>query len=509
MIAGVEHVFETNDLFRKFIDAAPLLMCLLDPDLKGVYFNQQWLSFTGHSRDELLGDEWLDDVHPQDRDRVVEVFQEALKTPEKFEVELRLRRSDGEFRHILHACTPQFSEEGQMQHYAAVGVDISARKAAEEALRFSEIRCRALFGPSLGNTAVVDCAGRIVALNDGWLRFARQHGGRLRAVGMGVNYLEVCQESTKSGAHEAAAAYQGIVDVLDGSLPEFTLEYRCPTRAEELWFEMVVHPLHRHEGGAVITHVNITNRRRAELQAQTLLHELAHVSRVAVLGELTASFAHELSQPLTAIQTNAHSAKRLLAQKGHSQEDLAELLSDILADNQRAGKILHQLRALLKKGRVRLKPLKLNKLIHDVSDLLHDEAVLKKVKVSLHLDPHLPRVLGERIQLQQVILNLMVNAFESMRRKHHGKRELTIETCVSGEDQVAILVRDTGTGIPPDQINRIFEPFFTTKSEGLGMGLTICRTMVEAHDGKISVANNPETGVTFRVVLPVPGKENL
>jgi len=509
MTEGLDHIVETNDRFRRIIDSAPLLMCLLDADLKGVYFNHEWLTFTGRAQADLLGDQWLSDIHPQDRDRCIETCRKALDTFEKFDVECRLQRFDGEFRYVHNTGVPQFLEDGRLESYVTTTVDVSARKAAEDALRHSELRCRAVFGPSPGNVAVIDCAGRIIGLNDGWLRFARQQGGRLRSVGVGVNYLEVCQQAIKAGDHDAAAAHQGILDVLDGSSQEYSLEYRCPTRTEEMWFEMIVHPLLRHEGGAIVTHLNITNRRRAELQAQTLLHELAHVSRVAVLGELTASFAHELSQPLTAIQTHAHAAKRILAEKKHTHAEMEELLSDILADNLRAGKILQQLRALLKKDRVRLKSLKLNKLVRDVSDLLHDEAVLKKVKVTLHLDASLPRVLGERIQLQQIILNLMVNGFEAMRKKNIHKRELTLETSMMGNDQVAILVRDTGPGIPEGQIDRIFEPFFTTKTEGLGMGLAICRSMVELHGGKISVANNPEKGVTFRVVLPVLGKGKL
>jgi C4-dicarboxylate-specific signal transduction histidine kinase len=366
-----------------------------------------------------------------------------------------------------------------------------------------------VFGPSIGNVAVIDCAGRIIGLNDGWLQFARQHGGKLRDVGAGANYLEVCQRAMHLGNQEAASAHHGIIEVLGGSVPEFTLEYRCPTKTEELWFEMIVHPLRRQEGGAIITHLNITNRRRAEIQAQSLLHELAHVSRVAVLGELTASFAHELSQPLTAIQSNAQTAKRLMSENDQGRAEIENILGDILADNLRAGKILHQLRALLKKDRLRLKPLKLNNLIRDVADLLHDEAVLKKVNVTLHLNPALPRVEGERVQLQQVMLNLMMNAFEAMRHTNTKHRDLSIQTAALDRDHVVVLVQDTGPGIAAEQIERIFEPFFTTKPEGLGMGLAICRSIVEVHGGNISVANNPEKGVTFRVVLPAARKENL
>lgn len=506
---SLERGTDTRERFRSFADSAPLPMWLFDPELNGIAFNRAWARFTGHSSSDLPGDKWVNEIHAQDRDPFLKAFRKSSTAQDSFSVECRLQSYAGEFHYFLITGTPQFGELGQLQGYVAAALDLTDRKAMQDALRLSEMRCRAVFGPSIGNVAVIDCAGRIIGLNDGWLQFARQHGGKLRDVGAGSSYLDVCQRAMKAGNPEAGLAHRGIVEVLDGSIPEFTFEYSCPTRTEELWFEMIVHPLRRQEGGAIITHLNITNRRRAELQAQSLLHELAHVSRVAVLGELTASFAHELSQPLTAIHSNAQIAKRLLSENSQGRGELEEILGDILADNVRAGKILHQLRALLKKDRVRLKPLKLNNLIRDVADLLGDEAVLKKVKVSLHLDPSLPCVQGERVQLQQVILNLMMNGFEAMRHIDTKHRELSIETGMHGKEHVLILVRDSGPGIPAQQIDRIFEPFFTTKPEGLGMGLAICRSIVEVHGGNISVANNPEKGVSFRVVLPVPGRENL
>jgi len=504
-----ERVAGMNDYFRSFIDSAPLLVCLLDAELKGVYFNQQWIAFTGRQQGDLLGDQWISDVHPYDRERCRDTWRRTLENPQKFEMEYRLRRFDGEFRYVSSTGTPQFSADGQLQCFMNTVLDISARKAAEEALNHSESRRHAVFNSSVGNVAVVDCVGRIIAVNDGWLRFARKQRGRLREVACGVNYLEVCRRAMEAGDADARAVYEGLIKILDGSLTEFILEYRCVTPSEEQWFELIIHPLYRQEGGAIITHLNITNRHRAELQAQTLFHELAHVSRVAVQGELTASVTHELSQPLMAIQTHAQAVKRVIADKNATPADLEELVSDILADNLRAEKILQQLRALLKKDRVRLKPLKLNSLIRDVADLLHDEAQWKKVKVALHLDPALPRVRGERIQLQQVVLNLMLNAIEAMRRSRTNDRQLIIETASANQREVTVLVSDTGPGIPADRMDRIFEPFFTTKSDGLGMGLAICRSIVELHGGGISVANNQGKGVSFTVVLPAVGKENV
>jgi two-component system, LuxR family, sensor kinase FixL len=509
MSTVTESSLEVDDRFRRLVDSAPLLVFMADANMKGIYFNRQWLSFTGRSLSELTGDQWLNEVHPKDRTHCVEVLKTAFDARQQFSVECRLQRYNGEYHSVLNTGAPEFSEDGRFLGYISTAVDVSAQKIAEEAYRLSEMRCRAVFGPSIGNVVVIDCAGRIIAVNDGWLRFSRQQGARLKTVGTGANYLEVCQHAMRLNDHDAAMAINGIVEVLNGSLQEFSFEYRCPEASEEHWFEMIVNPLRRHEGGAIITHLNITKRRTAELQAQGLLQELAHVNRVAVLGELTASFAHELSQPLTAILSNAQVAKRLAGDKASTRSEMDDILSDIIADNLRAGKIIQQVRAMLKKGQVRFKALKLNKLVQDIFNLLRDEAILKRVKVSLVLDPEVSTVWGERIQLQQVVLNLMVNAFESMQDVDITIRQLTIQTGMAGKDNVAILVQDSGPGIPPERLDRIFEPFFTTKPEGLGMGLAICRSIILAHQGEISVANNPDRGVTFRVTLPVFRQGNL
>jgi two-component system sensor kinase FixL len=192
----------------------------------------------------------------------------------------------------------------------------------------------------------------------------------------------------------------------------------------------------------------------------------------------------------------------MLAGKSVAKSKVETILSDIIADNQRAAKIIERLRTLLKKGELRFGLLGINKLIREVSQLLADEAISKEVKVTLALDPDVSFVWGDRIQLQQVILNLMVNAFEAMQSPTVANRRLTIQTCMQDKERVAILARDSGPGIPAAQLAHIFEPFFTTKPHGLGMGLAICRSIVQAHRGEISCVNNPDDGVTFRLALP-------
>lgn len=501
-----ESMSETEERFRHLIDSVPLLIFVSDAAGNGFYFNRQWLAFTGRSPEDLSGNRWMEDIHPEDRAECLEQFNAALGAQQRFSFECRLRRHDGDYHHVLNTCVPDFAADGRILGYIDTAVDITGQKAAEEALRDSEMRCDALFGPSVGNVALVDCSGRITAMNDAWLRFTRRHGHQPK-IGRGANYLEVCRRVMMFADHDARIARDGIAAVLDGSRSDFHLEYRCLGNSEE-WFEMIVHPLRRREGGAIITHLNITSRRRAEMQTQVLSQELTHANRVAALGELTASFAHELNQPLTAILTNAQAAKRLV-ERTRGPRGIEPLLSDIISDDLRAGKIIQSLRAMLKKGPARFRPIKANKLIEDVTTLIHEDAVLRGVQISLLRDPGAPTLWGDRIQMQQVVLNLVMNAFEAMDAPEVTIRRLTIKTQITDKRSIAILVRDSGTGISPERLGRLFEPFFTTKPGGLGMGLVICRSIVRAHRGEISAINNAGGGATFRVVLPAYGKDKV
>lgn len=379
----------------------------------------------------------------------------------------------------------------------------STQAFASGVFRHDENGCRAAFHASVGNAAIIDRAGKIIGANSQWLQFARQHGGEFRKVSIGANYLKACQTAMRQGNRDAFTALNGIMGVLDGSIPEFCLEYSCPAKPDEVWYEMVVHPLRRPEGGAVIIHLNISDRRAAELRALSLAQDLAQINRLAVLGELTATFAHELSQPLAAIRINTEAMKSILLRHAPANQALKQVLSDIIADNVRAGKLIQRLRTMLKRGSPRFKALEVNALIRNVSAVLHGVARSRKVEVSLQLDSRLPLVWGEQLQLQQVFLNLMINAFDAMRRTKIQNRKLSVCTCPVQDGQIEILVRDYGSGIAAEELPRVFAPFYTTKPKGLGMGLAICRSIVETHKGAISVANNPGRGVTFRVVLPI------
>jgi signal transduction histidine kinase len=248
---------------------------------------------------------------------------------------------------------------------------------------------------------------------------------------------------------------------------------------------------------------NALSRKQGELEAQRLRQDLSHIGRVSALGELTASLAHELNQPLTAILTNAQVAQRLLAADAVNLEEVREILSDIVTDDKRAGDIVHRLRSLIKKGDLEFVSLDLNEIVGEVAWLVRSDAILRNVSLSLEFAADLPKVHGDRVQLQQVVLNLVLNALDAMREAGAGERSLVIRTVREGADAVRVAVEDTGTGIDETVGDRMFQPLYTTKAKGLGMGLAIARTIVNAHAGQLGAANNVRGGATFHFTLPV------
>ena len=263
------------------------------------------------------------------------------------------------------------------------------------------------------------------------------------------------------------------------------------------------------DAGATPTRVSglltdITRRKQAEHEIDLQRKELAHLMRVGMVGELSGAIAHELNQPLTAILANAQAARRMLAQTSPDAHEIEDALDDIVRDDNRAGEVIRRLRGLLKKDAGRSEPVDLNGLVEAALRLLHGELVGRTVKVELNLQPGLPHAFGDPIQLQQVLLNLVMNSIEAMGATPPAERVVRITTRSTDQDRIEVVVADRGCGLSPDAKARLFMPFFTTKEHGLGLGLSICSTIVRSCGGELGLTGNARGGATATMTLPLP-----
>jgi signal transduction histidine kinase len=375
------------------------------------------------------------------------------------------------------------------------------RRKFERLLAESQGFGAALFTSIHGQVAVLDRAGTIVAANEAWAMAARHDDVAFGTPHIGASYLEACRTTVRRGEVEAAAIVRGVTAVLDGTAPSFSAEYRIDGADGERWFELLAEPLLRREGGAVVTRVDHTDRRRAELEAGRSREELAHMNRVSTLGELAASLAHEMNQPLTAIRSNVQVAQRLMRSDSPDLDELREILTDLAHDEDRAGQVIRRLRALFQKGQRERVPLDANELIREVARLLQAEIVIRSASLRTYLNKGLPPIQGDRVQLQQVVLNLALNGLDAMRGLPAGERVLTIRSSLE-EAELLIEVEDRGHGIAEADREYVFTPFFTTKATGMGMGLNIARSIVEAHGGSLSLTSKPGAGTSFYVRIP-------
>ena len=494
---GEERLLESESRFRTVADSAPVLIWMAGPDKRCTFFNKPWLEFTGRTVEQEMGDGWVDGVHPDDRSRCLETYAEAFDARRSFELQYRLRRHDGEYRWIADHGVPRYDAEGTFTGYIGSCLDITERLRAEE-------KFRQVFEAAPNAMVMVEEGGRIVLVNAEAEKLFGYTRDELAAepiemlVPVRARHDHFIWRKEFEGKPEARAMGSGrslFARRKDGS---------------EVAVEIGLNPITTADGLLVVASiVDITERRRAEMEAQGLRQDLAHISRVATMGELSAAIVHELSQPLTAIRANAQAGLRLIASGKHTENDLREILEDIVLSDQHAGQVIQHLRSLFKNGDVERRPLLLNNLINDVISLVGSDALLRNVVVHLDLAPRLLLVPGDRVQLQQVLVNLVMNAFDAMADAPDRAGRLVVRTRVLGGRWVQIEVADNGPGIPADKVGSIFDPFVTSKSTGMGMGLSVSRTIVRAHGGKIWAENDAEGGAVFRIVLPaVPGRDD-
>jgi len=248
---------------------------------------------------------------------------------------------------------------------------------------------------------------------------------------------------------------------------------------------------------------DVTEDKQAELDTQVLRQQVAHVGRISMMGQLATALAHEINQPLGAILRNAEAAELFMQETSPDLDEIRAIVADIRQDDQRAGAVIDRMRGLLKRQTLDSRPLDVGELVGDVRALVRADAAARHVKLDVYVPGDLPPVRGDRVHLQQVLLNLVLNGMDAVNGTGGEEQRVSITALLDGAQAVEIAVSDTGTGIPADKLAHVFDPFFTTKPNGMGMGLPISRTIIEAHGGRFWAENNNSGGATFRFTLPI------
>ena len=498
-VTGESELRESESRFQIVADAAPVLIWMSGVDKLCTFFNKPWLDFTGRAMEQEIGNGWAEGVHRDDFERCLQVYTSAFDARQPFVMQYRLRRTDGEYRWISDQGVPRHDPEGRFAGYIGSCVDVTDLVNKDQALRESEERMRmAADAVNLGIWEWDLTSDEIWATN-----------ARRALVGWPASGKVTFNDFMCRLHPDDRDRVQQTINNAVGSGKDFDSEYRLILPDGIVRWMSMRGSIQSDTAGKPARllgiSMDITARKQAELNAERDRAELSHLSRVALMGEMSASIAHELNQPLAGILSNAAAGQRFLDRGNVDQDEIRALLSDIVADGRRASDVVRGIRGMVKKEQVAHRSVDLNEVVMDAVRMASPDAVLHSCALETSLDTDLRPIEADPVQLQQVLLNLLINAFDAMRDTPSSRRKVLIATQSNGDGTVRISVRDHGAGISEQMRDRLFDPFFSTKTEGLGMGLAIVRSIVEAHGGAITAENIDSGGARFEFVLPVSG----
>jgi PAS domain S-box-containing protein len=481
-----------EEKLHQIVNAIPVMAWAAAPSGEMEYLNEPWLEFAGITADQA--NRWLEAVHPDDVASLVRTWEGLLRAGVPGEAEARIRRRDGEYRWFLIRCKPVFTKDGSVVRWYGTNTDIDDRKKAEDRLRHSEMLLAE--GERMSHTGTFcwqlatdeitfsDELGRIFGIERDAVVTIKQVANRLHPEDRKVLALRGGDLRGGDGNSE----YEARIISDDGSVRHL---------------RVVARVLDFPDGHVecIGAGQDFTERRLAEEARDRFRAELSHITRVMSLGTMTASIAHEVSQPLSGIITNANTSLRLLTATPPNVEGALEAARRTIRDGQRASDVVGKVRALFKKRSATLEPLDLNDAAREVVGLIGADLQRSRIALRMDLSNPLPVVEGDRVQLQQVVMNLLRNAVDAI-GDLVNPREIVLRTSTTREGMVELAVRDSGSGIHTADIEQLFATFHTTKSDGMGIGLSVSRSIVEGHNGQIWAFPNKGAGATFGFRLP-------
>ena len=485
--------FHLDELFEQ----APEAIAVLTTDDRIVRVNKEFSRMFGYEAGEVLGQPLNDLIVPEADHENSKQFTHQLKQGRQVEVEAVRRRKDGSCVDVSLLAVPVMTASGEQAANFAIYRDITERKRAEERLRESEARFQAMADKAPVMIWTTGTDGLCNYFSKPWLDFT----GRTMEQEVGLGWIQGVYPDDVQGC------FDGFLPKFEARKP-FRMEYRLRRAdGEYRWVMESGVPRYTPGGefaGYIGSNIDITDLKLAEQEREKLRQaqaDLAHINRVTAMGELTASLAHEIKQPISAAFTDAKTCLKWLEREEPKVIEARQAASRIIKDVNRASEIISRIRSLFKKGEAQRELVDVNEIIREMIALLRDEAGKYSILVHTNLASDLPHTSADRVQLQQVFMNLMLNAIAAL-SEMNGARELTIRSERNPENQVLISVSDNGVGLPPEYEDKIFNAFFTTRPQGTGMGLSISRSIIESHSGRLWATPNPGRGAIFQFTLP-------
>jgi PAS domain S-box-containing protein len=486
---------------RAVVDTIPGLVWLASPDGAAQYLNRRWLQYTGLSRTEATGWGWTAAIHPDDLDRLTGHWRSVLQCGARSETEARLRRFDGDYRWFMFSAEPLHDASGAVVGWCGTNLDITeqwqARTALEEANRALESReheLQLMIETIPGFVWRASLDGRLTYVN----RRLFDYIGAPAPALWGQGWADFVHPDDRSTALErwAHSVATGVPLANEYRLRRYDGVYR--------WFNVPGQLGRDTDGRPTLWYgllIDINDRKSMEEALRRTESQLTRAAHTATVGELAAAIAHEVNQPLSAVVTNAHACVRWLSTQPPNISMAQQAAERIVRDGKDAGEVVRRVRALFRRAAPVTARVDVNEVIGEVLVLLGRDAANRNVAVKRVLADDLPTTIGDRLHLQHLFFNLFVNALEAMDSVAERAKVLCVTSRRDGSDALVVEIRDTGIGLTDPE--RAFEPFFSTKADGMGMGLSICRSIVEAHQGKVWATAGEGPGTTLSVWLPI------